>query len=300
MSAAPKGDTWLGAACAFTAFSIWGTMPIYFKAVEHVLPSEVAAHRAIWSAVALAVLIVPFGRGPLVALTVANRRLMLRLLASAAVLGGSWLVYIWAMTNDRIVESSLGYFINPLFNVMLGVVLLKETLRRWQWLAVGLAAAGVVVLVVEQGAVPWVALALPFLFGLYGLFRKVVQVDPMAGLLVETLMMIPIAIVWLAYLWSTEALSFPSAGIATNAILALTGALTAGPLLLFIYGARHLTLSTLGFFQYVAPTGNLLLGVFAYGEPFTSTHQAAFGLIWVALAIYTADTVRARAQAAPI
>ena len=139
----------LGAACAFSAFFVWGAMPAYFKAVDHVLPSEVAAHRILWSAALLAVLLIPFRRWPLVRAAFASRPLMLRLAASAIALSGSWLVYIWAIANDRIVEASLGYFINPLFNVLLGVLLLKEALRRWQWVAVGLAAAGLGVLVLQ-------------------------------------------------------------------------------------------------------------------------------------------------------
>ncbi|MSO93620.1 MAG: EamA family transporter RarD [Rhodospirillales bacterium] len=273
-------------------------MPVYFKAVDHVLPSEVAAHRILWSMALLGILLIPFARWPRVWATFASRPLMLRLAASAMALSGSWLVYIWAIANDRIVESSLGYFINPLFNVMLGVLLLKEGLRRWQWVAVGLAAAGVGVLVVQQGAIPWVALALPLTFGMYGLLRKTTVVDPMAGLFVETLLVSPLAIVWLLYLASQGMLAFAHTGVATDALLLLTSVITVGPLLLFIQGARRLTLATLGFFQYLAPTGNLLFGVFAYGEPFTPAHQAAFGLIWIALAVYMTDAMRARVQPA--
>lgn len=281
----------LGGIAAVSAFGLWGLIPVYFKAIDAVPAVEIIAHRVVWSALLLALVLLAARRWRAVQAAVLDRRLMRTLAASAGLIGVNWTIFVWAVNNDRVLETSLGYFINPLVNVLLGVVFLKERLRPGQWLAAALAAGGVGNLVIGYGALPWVAIALPVTFGLYGLLRKIARVDATTGLLVETTILSPIAVVYLAWLAASDGGAFLRAGPAVDLLLLASGPVTAVPMMCFAAAARRLKLSTLGFFQYLAPTLTFLLGVFVYHEPFDPARQLTFALIWLALAIYSVDSM---------
>ena len=289
-----------GGLFAAAAFGLWGGFPVYFKAVAAADPAEVLAHRIFWSVVFVAVLLAAARRFGAVRKAFADRRCLLALAGSAVLVTINWGVFIWAVSIGEILQSSLGYYINPLVSVFLGVVFLGERLARTQWLAIALAATGVGVMVVQVGVVPWIALALAFSFAGYGLIRKLAPVDALTGLFVETLLMAPFAAAYLIYLWGAGGLSFGAAGWGFSALLALAGVITALPLILFAAGARRLRLSSIGLFQYIAPTGHFLLAVLVYGETFTATHATTFGLIWLALGLYSLAGLRRRAVVEPI
>lgn len=285
-------DARRGALFATMAFMIWGTIPLYFKSVQSVAPTEVLAHRVLWSMVFVGLLLVVWRRRTAIGSVLRDPRLMGWLTLSALLVSGNWLIFIWAVANDRVLESSLGYYINPLLNVVLGVLILREQLRPLQWFAVMLAAVGVGNLVLEFGRVPWVALGLALSFGLYGLIRKRVAVNAMSGLFVETLLLTPLAIGYLIVLGGRGGAVFGSGSTAMNLLLAAAGVFTATPLILFTAAARRLKLSTLGQLQYTVPTSHLLLAVFVFGETFTRSHAVTFAFIWVALGLYISDTYR--------
>ena len=278
-----------GAAYAFTAFLMWGFAPVYFKAVGAARPLEIACHRVVWSVVLLLpVALVARGPRRIVQAVASPRRLAVYTVTSLLI-SSNWLLYIWAVNTGHIVDSSLGYYINPLVNVVLGIAFLGERLSRRQGVAIALACTGVVFLVGSLGRLPWLSLALPLQFGLYGLVRKKAGFDPLVGLLVETALLFPAALAFLVFLGTRGELAFVSHGPLFAAWLAFAGVMTACPLLLFLHGAQRLRLSTLGVIQYVSPTCQLLAGVFLFGEAFTAAHGVAFGFIWAALALYSAD-----------
>lgn len=292
----PQGSTtltpaFLGGIAAVGAFGLWGLILVYFKAIDAVPAVEIIAHRVVWSALLLALVLLAARRWRAVQAAVLDRRLMRTLTASAGLIGVNWTIFVWAVNNDRVLETSLGYFINPLVNVLLGVVFLKERLRPGQWLAAALAAGGVGNLLIGYGALLWVAIALPVTFGLYGLLRKIARVDATTGLLVETTILSPIAVVYLAWLAASGGGAFLCAGPTIDLLLLASGPVTAVPMMCFAAAARRLKLSTLGFFQYLAPTLTFLLGVFVYHEPFDPARQLTFALIWLALAIYSVDSM---------
>ncbi len=281
-----------GALAALVAFTIWGLAPLYFKAVGSVPPFEIVAHRVLWSLVFLTALLV-FWRGFDGLWRLRREPRLLGLLALTSLLTGSnWLVFVWAISVDRLVEASLGYFINPLVSVLLGRLFLGERLRPLQRVAAALATLGVASRVWQVGELPWIALFLALTFGFYGLLRKRAPVDAINGLLVETAVTAPIALAWLFWVARSGELHFGTDAL-TDALLPLAGVLTAVPLMLFAVAARHLPLSTLGFLQYLAPSLNFLLAVFLFGEPFDAGHLVGFALIWVGLAVYTADMLKA-------
>lgn len=295
-----------GVLAALTAFIIWGLAPLYFKAVGSVPSSEIVAHRVLWSAVFLAGLLAlwPAAGGFGAIARLRGQPQLLRLLALTALLTGSnWLVFVWAISADLLVEASLGYFINPLVSVLLGRIFLGERLRPLQKLAVALAAAGVLWRVGQVGSLPWIALFLALTFGFYGLLRKRAPVDAVSGLFVETLITAPLALAYLGWLAAQGTLAFGH-GAFTDWLLPAAGVLTAVPLMLFAVGAQRLPLSTVGFLQYIAPTLNFLLAVLVFREPFDAGQLLGFALIWAALALYSLDLLRAgrsmrRAPAAP-
>ena len=283
----------VGAAYALAAFGFWGANPIYFKAVDHVPALEVLAHRVVWSVLLLALLVGLGRRWRVVVAALADRRTVLMLLLSTLIISLNWLVYIWAVNVERVLETSLGYYINPLVSVLLGVAVLGERLSPWQGVAVLLAACGVANLALGVDRFPWVALVLAFSFGIYGLIRKTVRIESVDGLFVETGMMLPFALAYLLYLALFGQGSFGTADRSQDLLLALSGIVTAAPLIWFTSAARRLRLSTVGFFQYIAPSGHFLLAVFAFGEPFTASHLITFLLIWTALAIFILDSLTA-------
>ncbi len=278
-----------GIAFGLAAYLWWGLCPVYFKAVAHVPPLEVLAQRIVWSLVLLMILM--WRRGRLAELRRAARqpRVILALSLSTVLVAVNWFVFIWAVTNGQLLQASLGYFINPLVNVLLGMVVLRERLRRWQWLSLALAIAGVVMLGLRLGELPVISLVLAFSFGLYGLIRKLVDVGATAGLTIETALLTPLALVAMV-IWNGQGvLAFGHLDRGTDGLLMLSGVVTALPLVWFAAGARRLRYATMGFLQYVAPTGQFLLAVLAYQEPFSREKLLSFGLIWLALAIYSAD-----------
>ncbi len=286
-----RSEAGKGVAFAIAAYGFWGLNPIYFKAVAHVPAVEVLAHRVVWSVLFLVVLVAMIRTWGRLAAALRDRRTLLMLALSTLVISGNWLIYIWAITVERVLETSLGYYINPLISVLLGVLVLRERLGLWQGVAVALAAAGVLNLALGVGGFPWVALSLALTFGVYGLIRKTVAVGSIEGLLIETAIMLPAALAYLVYLALSGAGRFAAGDLGTDLLLFLCGAVTMLPLIWFTSAARRLRLSTVGFFQYIAPTCHFLLAVFAFGEPFTSTHLVTFLLIWTAVGIYTAQSL---------
>ncbi len=276
-----------GVAYAVSTYLAWGLLPLYFKALRGVPAVEVLAHRVAWSLVLLAALVA--ARSGVRALAACFRRVPL-LAASAALIATNWLVYIWAVQSGRVLEASLGYFVNPLVNVLLGVAFLGERLSARQRAAVALAGAGVAALVVHAGTFPWISLVLAGSFGLYGLLRKRAAIDPVGGLLAETALLGPLAVGYLAWRAATGAGAFGSAP-GTTLLLAAAGPITALPLVAFGVAVHRLRLATMGLVQYLTPTGQFLLAVLLYREPFGPAHAVAFALIWCSLALYSWDAV---------
>lgn len=267
---------------------MWGLFPLYWKQVASVPALEIVAHRTAWAFVFVAVWVSWRGGWRDAAVAVASRRTLLVLSTSAVLIGVNWLLYIWAVTHAHVMEASLGYYVNPLVNVLLGVAVLRERLGRAQGIAVALAATGVGVLTLGYGRFPWIALALASTFGLYGLVRKTMAADAVTGLLCETAILTPAAAAYLLWLGGRGVGVFGVDAKATT-LLVLGGGVTAVPLALFAYGARTLPLSTLGFIQYLSPSLQFLLAVLLYGEPFTPAHAVTFACIWTALALLTWD-----------
>jgi chloramphenicol-sensitive protein RarD len=267
-------------------------MPVYIKAVRAAPVLEVLSHRIVWALVLL--LALSWRQRQLGALRSALRpgRTLAILAASTAAIALNWLVYIWAVVNGRMLESSLGYYVNPLVNVLLGVVVLGERLERPVRVAVGIAAVGVLWLTVRAGQVPWIALALATSFGLYGLLRKLAPVGPLIGLAVETGLLLPLAGGYLAWAVASGRSAFLAGHPTLDLLLLLAGPVTAVPLLCFAGAARRLPLSTLGFLQYLSPTLQFLLAVLVYGEPFDRSRAVAFGFIWTALAVFAVHSAR--------
>lgn len=282
----------IGLLCGLGAFFIWGVFPLYLQLFRSVSPWEILAHRVLWSAVLLLLWLA--SRGQLVALAAELRqpRRLLVYLASTLLITTNWLVYIWAAQNGRVLEASLGYYINPLLNIALGMVFLKERLNRPQWLAVWLAAAGVLNLILAQGVVPWVALTLAVSFGSYALVRKIAGFDAILGLTVETLLLLPFALGLMGWWESQGTLAFLNQGIGFDALLLTLGIVTVIPLSLFLMAGQRLTLASLGFVQYLGPSLQFLIAVFLFHETFSAAHAVTFGCIWAGLLIYSADAAR--------
>ncbi len=281
-----------GIACALGAFASWGLFPLYFKALESVPAVEILAHRVVWTVAVTALLITGLGEWRLVVTALADRRLLATLLASAAVIAVNWGVFIWAVVSGRVLDASLGYYINPLVSVLLGVLVLRERLRRVQWAALVLASAAVGYAVIAAGTFPWVALTLALSFGLYGLIRKIAAADPVSGLFVETTLIAPVAAGYLLWLAGSGTGHLAAGSWGITVLLAAAGVITATPLLLFIAAARRIRLSTVGLLQYLVPTMHFALAILVFGEPLDADRLVVFALIWCALAIYSADTLR--------
>lgn len=290
-----------GALAATGAFFLWGVLPIYWKFLLGVQPLEVIAHRIVWSLGFLLIVLKFRGRlGQFRAALVDPRQLALYAI-SGALLAVNWLTYIFAVQTDRIVEASLGYFLVPLCNVALGFVVLRERLRPMQWTAVALAAAGVMVQLAKVGRLPWIALVLAVSFAIYGLLRKRGPLGPLTGLGVETALLAPVALGYLVWRGMQGEGALGSVGVLEHTLLLACGIVTAVPLLWFATAARALSMASLGLFQYLAPSVQLLIGVTLYAEPFGGARAGSFALIWAGLALYSVDAFRAgrRAAAAP-
>lgn len=290
-------ETLTGIIYALLAYGLWGFSPIYFKAIDHVPALDVLGHRVVWSAVFLAVLLGLRGQLAQFVAILRDFAQLRWLLVSTALISANWGVYIYSIQSDQILAASLGYYINPLVSVFLGMLFLAERLRPWQWVAIALAAAGTLNLAFNIGGVPWLSLFLAFSFGFYGLVRKAAPVPPLLGLFVETLLAAPVALLFLFWLDAQGEGSFARIDRYTDLMLVAASIFTALPLLWFTNAAKRLRLSTVGMFQYIAPTLNFLLAVFVYGEVFTAVHAVTFGLIWLALALFTADAFHAQRKA---
>ena len=277
---------------AVGAYFIWGFLPVYFNLLKAVPPLEVVAHRIVWSVLLLLAML--YFRRRLAALweALTTRAMLVPMTATALLIGGNWLIYIWAVTNGHVAAASLGYFLNPLLNVLLGYLFLKERLTRWQWVAVALAGLGVAILATGALDALWISLSLALSFGLYGLIRKVAPVGPMVGLASETIILLPLALGALA-VWTVQGSGhFGTLGTQTDALLLAAGVVTAVPLLLFASAARQMPYATIGLIQYIGPTIQFLLAIFLYREPLTTTHLVTFPLIWAGLMLYSWDMWR--------
>ncbi len=281
-----------GVPAALIAFLIWGLLPIYWKALAAVPPMQILCHRVAWSLVFLALVVtVRRGWGPLRRALTSRRDLAL-LAVSSVLVSSNWFLYIWSVNNGHVVESSLGYYINPLVNVLLGFLFFRDRLSRVQAMAIGLATLGVLNMVWQFGRAPWIALTLAVSFGLYGLVRKVASVESVHGLFYETLVLGLPAVGYLVWEEAHGVGALGHLGLGQDLLMAGAGVVTATPLVLFAFAARRLRLATVGVMQYIAPTGMFLLGVFVYGEAFTTVHLTTFALIWAGVALYTADGLR--------
>jgi chloramphenicol-sensitive protein RarD len=278
-----------GWAYGLMAYVMWGVFPLYFRALAQVSPWLIVCHRIVWSAVFLGLIVTVQREWPQL-LPVMRVGRNLRMLAAGGVLiAANWLIVIYAVTTDQLLESSLGYFINPLFSVALGLVFLGERLRRWQWVAVGIAAVAVLNLGLHSVRIPWIALSLAGSFGCYGLVRKKVDLPSLHALLVETTILVPLAMAGLVWLPAKEA-SGDQSGV-TLLLLGLTGVITATPLLCFGVAVRRLNLSTVGFLQYIGPTLQFLIAILVFHEPLEPAKLTSFCLIWVAIVVYVADSL---------
>jgi len=280
-----------GVLYALGAYLIWGIAPAYFKLIQQVAPGEIMTHRVIWSALFMIVLISLSRNWQQVRKTVRNRKKVLLLALSAMLIGGNWLLFIWAVNNHHMLEASLGYFINPLLNVIVGMLFLGERFRRMQWLAVGLAACGVVVQLWQFGSLPIIALGLAISFSFYGLLRKKIAVDAQSGMLIETLWLFPLAAIYLFGIADSSTSRLADNALSLNLLLIAAGVITTIPLMLFTAAATRLRLSTVGFFQYLGPTLMFLLAIMFYGEQLTDDKVLTFGFIWAALALFILDAV---------
>lgn len=284
-----KSQEKLGVVYSLGAYVIWGFLPIYWKLVENVSAGEVLAHRIIWSFIFMIIIVLSVQKWPdfmnELQIILKNKMKLFGITAASLIISLNWLTYIWAVNSGHVIQASLGYYINPLVSILLGILFLKERLTRRQLLSFILAGSGVLYLTISYGVFPWVALVLAITFGIYGLIKKVIDIPAMFGLTIETLIVTPLALI---YVWTlTErsfSLHFPLSS--TNLLLMGAGIATAIPLLLFAKGAKQIPLGMIGFLQYISPTIMLMIGVFLYHETFSQAHFISFALIWIALLIY--------------
>jgi chloramphenicol-sensitive protein RarD len=274
---------------AVGAYGLWGLVPIYWKLLQSISAFELIGHRIAWSGLALIAVVLLRGEWRQFREAASDRRAIITHSLAAVLVGLNWLMYVWAVNAGFIVETSLGYFINPLVNILLGVFVLGERLRPGQWIAIGLAAAGVILLALVYGAPPWIALSLATTFGLYGLVKKTARLRPIHGLALETGLLLLPAIAFLVYLESSGRGAFAHMGARTDLLMIAAGPVTTIPLIFFAAAAQRIPLSWMGLFQYIAPTIQFLLGVLVFKEPFTSSQFVGFGMVWLALIICAAE-----------
>jgi chloramphenicol-sensitive protein RarD len=299
MTATPAPDAQRGFWAALTAYAWWGSLPLYFRALHGVPSLEVVAHRVVWSLLlVMSILLMRRSVGELITVF-RSRKLLMPLVASALLIAANWLIYVWAVNAGHVVAASLGYYLIPMLNVLMGYVLLGERLSRIQWLAVAFAGAGVVVLAAGALTTLWIGISLALTFGSYGLIRKLVPTGPLVGLAAETVLLAPVAMIALMWWQSQGMLAFGQMESSTSWLLVASGVITTVPLLMFAYGAQRLTLVTLGLLQYVGPTIQLAIGLFLFNEPLTLAHKIAFPLIWCGLALYSWASLSQRRPAPP-
>lgn len=286
----------LGIFYGLGAYLLWGVLPIYWKLLQHVEAMEILASRFLWSAVFVFLLLLVTGKLNIfmqeTKVIFSTKKTACCMVLAAIMISFNWGIFIWAVEAGRIVETSMGYYISPLMNVLFGVVFLRERLAKLQIAAVSCAAVGIGVIIVHNGGLPWVALTLPLTFAFYGLLKKIIVAQPMTSILLETLLISPLAAGYLYYLSINEGTVYQSCDMSTLLLLAGAGAVTATPMLLFTACARKLPLNIVGFLQYISPSISLMIGVLIYGEPFTGTTATAFGCIWAGLALFIWSQIR--------
>lgn len=286
----------LGIFYGLGAYLLWGVLPIYWKLLQHVEAMEILANRFLWSAVFVFLLLLATGKLNIfmqeTKAIFSMKKTACCMVLAAIMISFNWGIFIWAVEAGRIVETSMGYYISPLMNVLFGVVFLRERLAKLQIAAVSCAAVGIGVIIVHNGGLPWVALTLPLTFAFYGLLKKIIIAQPMTSILLETLLISPLAAGYLYYLSINEGTVYQSCDMNTLLLLAGAGAVTATPMLLFTACARKLPLNIVGFLQYISPSISLMIGVLIYGEPFTGTTATAFGCIWAGLALFIWSQLR--------
>jgi chloramphenicol-sensitive protein RarD len=280
----------IGSIYAIAAYVFWGGLPLYWKLLDEYAATEILAHRIVWSFVFVLFLILLTTRWSRIKdefrFLVSKASFIFSLLLSSLIISFNWLIYIWAVNTERVVEASLGYYINPLVSVLLGVIFLRERLNMWQTISFVLASIGVAIMTIYYGQVPWAALLLAITFGLYGLAKKVTRLTPLFALAFETLLMLPLAMLYLSYVHVTSSGAFAS-GLGVSLLLMGAGVVTALPLLWFAHGAQRIPLNMIGFFQYIAPSLTLLLGIFVFQEPFSTVQLVCFVFIWLSVILFT-------------
>ncbi|WP_171211155.1 EamA family transporter RarD [Ruegeria sp. HKCCA5426] len=292
-----NGDTPKGLALAVTAYVLWGFLPLYMKALVHIGPVEIVAHRVIWSVPVAGALLIALGRTADLKAALQNPKMLGMACLTAALISVNWAIYIWAIASGNALDAALGYYINPLFSITLGAVLLREPLNKTQLIAVGLAAAGVLVLVLQAGSLPWAALGLMVSWGFYAFFKRSLPIGPNQGFLLEVLILLIPALVYVTWLGAKGTGHFGATGSDTL-LLAAAGVVTAVPLLVYANGAKLVRLSTMGILQYIAPTMIFITAITVFGEQIDRGRMIAFPLIWAALVVYSIPMIRQmRAQA---
>jgi len=285
-----------GIISALSAYFLWGLAPIYFKIIDQINSSEIMVHRVVWSTLLLFVIVVLSKKSSTLLSLLKQPKLLLHLTISASFLAINWFMFIWAVNNDHLLDASLGYYINPLFSVALGVVFLGERLRKKQLIAVALAVTGVLVQLIVIGSLPLISLALAGTFGIYGLLRKKMNVDSFVGLLIESAMMLPLALIYWQFFDASPTSNMFNNSTALNTTLMFAGVVTTAPLLFFTSAAKRLTLSALGFFQYIGPSIMFLLATFYYNEPLHMAKLLTFAFIWMALVLFSFDSIKKRKE----
>jgi len=280
-----------GVIFAIAAYTFWGIAPVYFKLIAQVPALEILAHRIIWAFIIVFMLIIGLKRLQRVIPVMKNPSHMGRLLVATLLLGGNWFLFIWAVNNDHILDASLGYYINPLLNVAIGMVFFSERMRTIQLVAIAMAVIGVVIQIVSFGSVPWIALVLAFSFAIYGAIRKRLPVDSITGLWLETLLLLPIMLVYMLFFAQSASSDLTANPWTLNLLLILAGVVTTVPLLCFTAAAQRIRYSTLGFFQYIGPSLMFILAVAVYGEPLAADKLVTFVIIWAALLLYSVDSL---------
>ncbi|MDP6728742.1 MAG: EamA family transporter RarD [SAR324 cluster bacterium] len=287
---AVNSPIWQGPVYAILAYGTWGLLPIYWKLFLGIPPLEVLVHRILWSVIFLMFVVLIQKKFILLVELCRSPKQLFIILTTSMLLGANWMIYIWAVNEGFVIETSLGYFINPLVNVMLGMIIFKERFNLWQTLALILALCGVLNYLFGFGELPWIALGLASSFSIYGMLRKISEAGPLIGLTMETLILVPVALLLLSW-WSLDGSSHFGTMSELDLYFLGCGLITSFPLLWFAAAAKRLRFSTLGLFQYLAPTSQFLLGVFLYKEPFTITHAITFALIWMALVLYSGNSI---------
>lgn len=285
-------NSFIGVCYAIAAFTAWGFLPLYWKALEQVPAMEILAHRILWSFVFVLTAVLMYNRWKNFKEILLNKSNRLTILLSTLLISANWFIYIWAVNNEHVVDASLGYYINPLLTIFLAMVILKERLNFWQLISLVLALIGVLIITLKYAQILWIALSLALTFAMYSLVKKLSNFDSVNGLALETITVVPISLIFIIFKQVDGTAAFGISSIYTTLLLIGAGVVTALPLLWFAQGARRVSLSTIGFIQYIAPSITLFLGVFLFKEPFTTLHVLSFGFIWCALTLYSLSQTR--------